>query len=134
MSFTLRFWIYEDRVRRVPLREDRLLLGEREVLPALANGCEERVGIELAILARQPVGNHLGFNIKPKDGFFHNHVAARPNSPCSEFLKISRPQDLSNENGQSSHVSYLAQTRESAPVILDALGVSTDRGEASTSS
>jgi hypothetical protein len=40
----------EDRIRRIPLREDSLLLRENQVLPALANGCEEGVGIELATL------------------------------------------------------------------------------------
>jgi hypothetical protein len=40
----------EDRVRRIPLRKDSLLLGEGEVLPALANGGEKGVGIELATL------------------------------------------------------------------------------------
>jgi hypothetical protein len=46
----------EDRVRQIPLREDSLLLGKSQVRPALANSCEEGVGIELATLFIRPRG------------------------------------------------------------------------------
>ena len=72
----------ENRIRRIPLREDSLLFGESQVLPALANGCEEGAGIELAALGRQSMGNHW-------------------------LAILSLNSDFSHENGESPHVSYL---------------------------
>src|ERR1035438_206751 len=41
----------EDRVGRISLGEDPLLLGDGQALPALSNGCEESAGIELTVLS-----------------------------------------------------------------------------------
>src|SRR6202521_2560378 len=66
----------EDRVRRIPLREDSLLFGKSQVLPALANGCEEGVGIELAaFLIRLCRGAHsLPILILKDGGLSHKFV------------------------------------------------------------
>jgi hypothetical protein len=57
-KFYFAFLDIEDRVRRISLGEDRLLIGESQVLPSLANGVEEGVGIESAARAREPRGSH----------------------------------------------------------------------------
>jgi hypothetical protein len=40
----------EDRIRSVFLCEDRLLLGNSHVLPAIADGCKEGGGVEVTLL------------------------------------------------------------------------------------
>ena len=66
VSFTLAFLDIIDRVRRIPLCEDSLFLGERQVPPALANGCQEGHGIELTELLVPSAEAAINCNSSPK--------------------------------------------------------------------
>ena len=53
-EFDLSFLDVKHSVAGIPLSEDRVLLGERQNLPALADGCQEVVGVEFSGLATLP--------------------------------------------------------------------------------
>jgi len=52
LSRTLPFWIKKQSVRRLALREDRILPLKRQHVPTLPNGCKKGVGIEIEFFLR----------------------------------------------------------------------------------